>query len=356
MALKGNKGELSELYAFLKLLADGRLYCGDGELNRYDEKYYPILEVFRSDTPDRTGYKVNAAKNNILVAGKTINLEVPQKDFRENAERLLALIKGGMEDADFSDIEAFMKLIDTHAVKSKSGDKADIRIVIHNLNTGSKPELGYSIKSRLGAQPTLINSNKDGTNFIFKISGVTDEHIDIINALEPSKKKFVYLDSIGATVSYQGVANKVLHRNLMLLDLGMERIIAEGLLDYYSGRGSSLVKITERMTVADPLGISKGTDQPMYAYKFKQFLLAFALGMTSSTPWYGSFHANGGYIVVKEDGDVVCYHFFDRNDLEDYLFYNTKFDSPSRTRHDYGYIYRENDEYFLKLNLQIRFK
>ena len=44
-----NKGEWSEVYAFFKLLADGRLYCGDGHLNRYDEKYYPILEIFRPD-------------------------------------------------------------------------------------------------------------------------------------------------------------------------------------------------------------------------------------------------------------------------------------------------------------------
>ena len=47
MTLKGNKGEWSELYAFFKLLADGRLYCGDGLLNRYDDKYYPILKIFR---------------------------------------------------------------------------------------------------------------------------------------------------------------------------------------------------------------------------------------------------------------------------------------------------------------------
>lgn len=46
MELKGNKGEWSELYAFFKLLADGRLYCGDGHLNRYDDRYYPILEIF----------------------------------------------------------------------------------------------------------------------------------------------------------------------------------------------------------------------------------------------------------------------------------------------------------------------
>lgn len=77
--------------------------------------------------------------------------------------------------------------------------------------------------------------------------------------------------------------------------------------------------------------------------------------MTVSSPWDGSFNANGGYIVVKEDGDVICYHFFDRNDLEEYLFNNTKFDTPSTTRHEFGNVYKENNNYFIKLNLQIRF-
>lgn len=88
----------------------------------------------------------------------------------------------------------------------------------------------------------------------------------------------------------------------------------------------------------------------------KQFLLAFALGVTYSTPWYGKFNANGGYIVVKEDGDIICYHFFDRNDLEDYLFFNTRFETLSTSRHNFGDIYQENGECFLKLNLQVRFK
>ena len=85
-------------------------------------------------------------------------------------------------------------------------------------------------------------------------------------------------------------------------------------------------------------------------------MLAFALGMTPSKAWQGKFNANGGLIVVKEDGDIVCYHFFDRNDLEDYLFYNTRFETPSTSRHNFGSIYEENGEFFMKLNLQVRFK
>ncbi|MDO4771187.1 HpaII family restriction endonuclease [Porphyromonas sp.] len=359
MALKGNKGELSELYTFFKLLGDGRLHCGDGELNRYDDRYYPILKIFRDDAIDRNTYEIQSTESSILVTGKNIPdtfPPIPQKDFRQAAETLIKYIKDKEQNADMSHLESFMEIIDIHDIKSKSSDKADIRIVIHNLNTGSKPELGYSIKSRLGAASTLINSNGDGTNFIFRVQGITTEQVKTFNTFDRFKKKFDYLESIRASIAYYRTANRVLHNNLTLLDLGIEKVIAESLRYYYSGKGRDLDEITKHITVADPLNISGDTDQPMYAYKVKQFLLAFALGMTCSKPWYGNFHANGGYIVVKEDGDIVCYHFFDRNDLEDYLFSNTRFETPSISRHDFGKIYQEDGEFFLKLNLQIRFK
>ena len=350
-----NKGEWSEVYAFFKLLADGKLYCGDGHLNRYDEKYYPILEIFRNDAPGRNTYEVHAAKSSILVAGETIHIEIPQDRFRIEAATLLESINkiGG---SDYEDTIKFMREIDCGPVKAKSTDKADIRIVIHNLATGSKPELGYSIKSKLGGDSTLINSNRDASNFIFKIEGINDAQMNHINSLDKFKKKFDYIREVGGTWTFSKVAGETLSNNLTMLDLGMARIVAACMEKYYTGQGSAVSEVCQKVSCDDPLGINTSDGQPMYAYKMKQFLLAFALGVTVTSPWYGSFNANGGFIVVKEDGDIVCYHFFDRNDLEEYLFNNTKFDTPSTTRHEFGKIYKELDSYFIKLNLQIRFQ
>jgi hypothetical protein len=349
-----NIGEWSEVYAFFKLLADGRLYCGDGYLNRYDDKYYPILEIFRNDAPDRNAYKIHAAKKAILVAGDTINIEIPQERFRKEAQNLLNSIKT-IGSGEFEDTLRFMKKIDCGPIKAKSTDKADIRIVIHNLATGSKPELGYSIKSKLGADSTLINSNKDASNFIYQIIGIDDAQMEYINSLDKFKAKFDYINEVGGSWRYQKVSGSTLRNNLTLLDLGMARIVGECMVKYYCGRGSSIADTCRMVTMDDPLGICNEDQQPMYEYKLKQFLLAFALGMTVSSPWYGEFNANGGYIVVKEDGDVICYHFFDRNDLEGYLFNNTKFDTPSTTRHGFGNVYKEGDNYYIKLNLLVRF-
>ena len=85
-------------------------------------------------------------------------------------------------------------------------------------------------------------------------------------------------------------------------------------------------------------------------------LLDSALGMTPAKEWTGRYDANGGYLVVKKDGDIVCYHFYNRNDVEDYLFCNTRFERASRSRYNFGSLYCGDDgEAYIKLNLQIRF-
>lgn len=217
------------------------------------------------------------------------------------------------------------------------------------------PEMGYSIKSKLGGDSTLINSNKDASNFIFRIEGIDDAQMEHVNSLDKFKKKFEFIKSVGGSWHFEQVSGSVLRDNLTLLDLGLAKIIASCMEKYYTGQSYDLAEITRMVSREDPLCINNSDHQPMYEYKMKQFLLAFALGMTVSSPWYGTFNANGGYIVVKEDGDVICYHFFDRNDLENYLFNNTRFDTPSTSRHDFGQVYKSGDNYYIKLNLLVRF-
>lgn len=307
MELRGNRGEWSELYALLKLLADGRLYCGDASQNRQDDRFFPILKIFRNYQIDRTAYTVNAAKKEILVSRTNdCTIDVSQEEMQTKAHSILNVIKTHTGTFDIPEIHNFLERIDCKTIKAKSTDKADIRIVIHDLNTGSKPELGYSIKSKLGGNSTLINANKDSTNFIYQVINVDHSQMSEFNKLGKFGAKFNYLEEIGAKLSFIGTARKETHNNLTLLDLGLERILADELLLYYSTNLSSLEEITRQETNDDPLILTQNTTQPMYEYKIKQFLLAFALGMTCSKPWHGTFNANGGYIVIKEDGTLFA--------------------------------------------------
>lgn len=358
MALTGNKGEWSELYAFFKLLADGKLYSGDGHLRIHEDRFYPILKIFRNDAPDRVEYTVNAAKHVILAAGQQTTIEFSQQELQEKAQRVLEFIRGMKSStADFPEIEEFMRRMECESIKAKSSDKADIRIVIHDLRTGTKPELGYSIKSKLGANSTLINSAKDGTNFIYEVKGFPHDQgkIEEFNALKLFRRKFEMLQAEGASLSFVDLASDNLRNNLLMLDSCLPALISECLLRYYSGEEKVISKQEKLLREENPLHFDIEAQPLYYEYKLKQFLLAFALGMTASTLWNGKFNANGGSIVVKETGEIVCYHFFDRNDFEDYLFNNTYFDTPSTTRHHFGDLYEQDGKLYIKLNLLVKF-
>lgn len=86
----------------------------------------------------------------------------------------------------------------------------------------------------------------------------------------------------------------------------------------------------------------------------KVLLLDAALGMTPAKEWTGIYDANGGYLVVRKDGEIVCYHFYNRNDVEDYLYNNTRFERASRDRYHFGNVYRGSDGWFyIKLNCRL---
>ena len=76
----------------------------------------------------------------------------------------------------------------------------------------------------------------------------------------------------------------------------------------------------------------------------------------SAKLWDGLDEANGGYIIVKADGEILAYHIYNRNFFEQYLLDNTILERASTSRHDYMSLYEENGEMFIKLNLQIRFR
>ena len=65
--------------------------------------------------------------------------------------------------------------------------------------------------------------------------------------------------------------------------------------------------------------------------------------------------ATGGYIIVKSSGDVLTYYIYNRDSFKKYLLNNTRLDSGSSSKHNYGTVYSDNDIHRIKLNLQIRF-
>ncbi|MGA9211230.1 HpaII family restriction endonuclease, partial [Kaistella sp.] len=265
-------------------------------------------------------------------------------------------------NATFSipEIESFINSFDSHSLKAKSTVKSDIRIVIHDQRTGTNPELGFSIKSQLGGASTLLNAGKT-TNFIFKINNLTltQNQILEINEIETRSKikdRIGKITELGGKLEFQKTESSVFGNNLILIDSALPNIIAESLKLFFTSTFSTTVELTNQISTKNPLDYNLETNHPFYSYKIKRFLTDIALGMMPSKVWAGELDATGGYLVVKENGEVLCYHIYNRNEFEDYLFVNTKLETASSTRHEFGKIYEENGQLYFKLNLQIRFK
>ena len=57
--LSGNRGEWSEAYVFLKLLADGKLYAADAKLDQIKTLFYPIIKISRHESGRSRQYAMN---------------------------------------------------------------------------------------------------------------------------------------------------------------------------------------------------------------------------------------------------------------------------------------------------------
>ena len=289
-------------------------------------------------------------------------LRVPAAVFLVEAEKLLNAINENDSTFTLPQIESFMNSIYCHSLKAKSSDKTDIRIILHDRRTKINSEMGFSIKSQLGGDSTLLNASK-ATNFNFKVTSVdlSDNEIATINAINPKRNKVIErvnaLKSKGALFVFDKVDNPTFRNNLVMLDGDLPAIIANLLLEQLNTGISTLKELADKITETNPLKYDVGQASPFYAYKIKHLLTSAALGMMPATAWSGKFDANGGYLVVKKDGEILCYHFYDRNRFEDYLFSNAYLERSSTTKHKYATIVKEVDGTLsFKLNFQVRLK
>ncbi|HUH25388.1 MAG TPA: HpaII family restriction endonuclease [Flavobacterium sp.] len=356
--IKGNKGEWSEVYALLKVMSDKQLFTGDSNLNKIETLIFPIIKVLRDETNGTSEFSYD--NDLVVIKNGEKEIRVSILEFQKQAHFLLTKLKE-KTNATFSipEIENFINSFDNHSLKAKSTVKSDIRIVIHDQRTGTNPELGFSIKSQLGGASTLLNAGKT-TNFIYKINNLdlTQSQITEINKIDTRSKIKDRLEKItllGGDLAFQKTESSIFGNNLILIDSALPKIIAKSLHLFFSSSYSSVLELTSQISATNPLNYNLETNHPFYSYKIKRFLTDIALGMMPSKVWTGELDATGGYLIVKENGDVLCYHIYNRNEFEDYLFTNTKLETASSTRHEFGKVYEENGQLYFKLNLQIRF-
>lgn len=358
MKITGNKGEWSEFYAFVKLLSTGKLYAADEKANRINDIFFPVLKIFRSED--------KGLNMEYIICSKDGSVEVHWRDdvIRKLSQSSLikiaaylyrSIIAGGNRAFEIEDSDKIMDQLSCSKIVAPSTDKTDITMQLHDIYTGYESVCGFSIKSELGSSPTLLNAS-GATNFVFEVAGLDDKQAEIVNAINTDTKIIDRIEKIyeyGASLEYRKTKSINFAGNLMLIDTYMDNLVASLLLDYYRNNAQDCNTLIARLESSNPLNYPR---KGMYEYKFKKFLCSVALGMMPSKVWDGHDEANGGYVIVKRNGDVLAYHIYNRDAFETYLLNNTKFERGSTTRHGFATIYKESDgRMYINLNLQIRF-
>ena len=354
--IRGNKGEWSELYVLLRLLADGQLDTGDEDLNIIEDSYMPVLSIFRK-LKDNGKVEYKVCTNNIElylndIKIKTITSIILDKYANELLE---AIIKGPIgKNQNSFEIELAYPVMDDlkcDRLKAPSTDKTDILINIYDRMTSISSIVGYSIKSHIGGPPHILNASA-ATNFRYNIIDITDEEMEYINNINTRTKIIDRINAIGERIRFDKVINDTFSGNLMLVDSMMPEILSYMLAKSYCGGMNKISDLVNWIEDKDPIRYSR---RGIYTYKIKKLLTAIALGMKPSKLWDGLDEANGGYITVKTDGEVVAFHLYNRNVFENYLLKHTKFERGKTGRHKYASIYKTDDKYYINLNFAVRF-
>lgn len=358
--ITGNKGEWSELYVLIYLLAHGKLNAADEKLNKLRDIFFPVLKIFREDVKGKKiEYRLPDSDNNRVI---TVFLndeqlcEIPQADMeREQQSLYWSIVEGTGKSFSIEGIDSVMSELHCSKIKAMNTDKADIILQLHDINTGYSPVCGFSIKSDLGKPPTLLNAGRT-TNFVYKVTGIDEKVKQAINDISTTSKIRDRINAIhenNGCMTYNSTNSAVFNDNLLMIDSMMPEIIGHALLYSYSTGVTSCKDVMSAIELSNPLGYARNG---MYEYKFKKMLCAIALGMMPGTEWDGYDEANGGYIIVTTSGDVVAYHIYNRNRFEDYLLNNTKFERASTSRYEFASLYNKDGAMYINLNMQIRFK
>ena len=347
MTLSGNKGEWSEIYIFLKLLHDGKVYAADKDMNRLATVYLNILKILREETPGFL-YEYNTGNPiTIDLNGSNVGPDVPLTDIENIKNELWHLFvttpTGTISSAQ---IETFLNSIHINKLKSPPsangnffGGTEDIVLQVSDYRTSIISNVGFSCKSEFAHKATLFNASKDNTNFRFELLNMNDGIMDTVNNLFTQKRKkdgtiknniavgerMKELKRNGIEIEFDRQLVENATRNVVLSGgVEMPKIIATILKYYYwenngESAHSSFSEAIDYLVANNPAKYEFSDIESIYRAKVGKLLYDMFTGMRLSKTWDGRSNVTGGYIVAKSDGDVLAYHTTLADEFERFL-------------------------------------
>lgn len=363
-----NKGEHSELLALLRVLHQGRIQVADSNGNPRDS----WLNVKSAILPgsQNISYVVSGDDVEVMDVFLGKSTSIARSRLSDLAGRLYEEVRsseGASFDCQASDEAA--QLLGIGSRKAATSHKSDLILRVSSpVYEGETVELGFSIKSEIGGMPTLLNAG--ATQFQYRISEPEGESAMAVQEGIPRSrgkefpgpmKLLPALRQRGFGVTFEKVVDSTFEQNLKMIDTAFPVMLASVLVHAYAEEETNFERLLGSESLASELasrlGLSRSAVGKVLRHKLKDLLRQSALGMNPGTEWEGEVQAHGGWIVVKETGEAVCFHIVNDDDFREYLLRSCKVETPSMSRHQAGYAYLDENggEARLRLSLQIRF-
>jgi hypothetical protein len=360
--MNANKGEWSELYVLAHILSFGGLYGGDLDLQKKTNLFYKISQIIYEDKKQGTKliYELLYPVTKIYINGEKV-ASINSDQIKPYLLPFFNEIKKGKGSYYSYEGNELLKKLFKNEIKAPSLKKNDIDLILFDSITKLQTnKMGFSIKSQIGSPATLLNASK-ATNFIYQILDsnnnlpVSDSRNKLEKIIEDQKnikgikERVNNIRKEGFQIKFDSLQNKSFLHNLLLIDSNLPNYISNLLLNYYSNKGTTLFDLL------DHFYNKKIIENSQARLKIREFISTMALGMFPSRKWDGNLSTLGGFILLKNDSEILTYYLDNIEEFQDYLINNCKFETASSSRHEFGQVFFDGGKFYIKLNLQIRF-
>ena len=260
-------------------------------------------------------------------------------DFKTLASKMLLGIQKSKKVFEIESVTDKLERLRISKLKADTSLKIDVTARIYDFRLTKEADLGFSIKSLLGAKSTLFNTGA-GNNFRYRIEDYQKiqrrNFFEYLKYKYSRKKNCINRGTRGGRFKFQNIKCAQLSMNLIMIYGDLPAILQYALYYRFKLGKTRVDTITAILEKNDPMNFYRELPnmQKLYVYKMKRFLMEAAMGMTSEKIWMGEYDAFGGVLLAKKDGELVCFHIYDINVLRDYLFDNTFFEQPSSGEDD----------------------
>lgn len=363
--ISANAGEWSEFYVLIKLLNDATIDVIDSLSDGTESEIKSIKTIQKDSTKFEI---IDQDSFFVTLNGEKYKVFKSEIDLKDSVKKVFSCIKTKSKSIDCNEntlsvesgafnlplAERLAKQLRVSPRKQNSLSKGDVFLQFSNTDTGSVSKIhDASIKSWLGANPTLFNASKHSTRLTFLVETnlPLQELLKISSPQLRNPRNAVLKSKIkdsGFSLKFHRYSSIHLKNNLSKYDL--QDIVPEIVISHFSKSGTRVS--SDALLLNEAL---KGK-YPSFSHKWKTLLEICALGMTAGADYTPATNISDNLIVINNKGELCC--FFGRNRLQEMLNEIAHIDTPStnETKHDYGYFYQKDAKIFLDLNFQIRLK